>query len=482
MAALRGAAARLSALLVVGALAKTAVYVPPQAGVLDPVGFLEWITSSAAAGYDTLELQRGTYNVTQAAGSAAHVVLTGPLNGVTIDFRGSTLQLQQRAGGAFYVAELNACAVLNVTVHWAVPTSNTAAVVAIDPAGLYYDVAVPPGHPEEDFAVNTVSACSLFDGSLADEPFKTGAGDLYVTNTTALGAPGSYRLHFGGSVLPPNGNATVGDWLGCRTSGSHGFVVDGCEATLFQDVTLYGGGCFAFFHTAGNDAPGGRGGNTFRRIAVRRPGPIAPSQVRPMLSSSADGFHCAGSRRGPVIEDSHLERMPDDGIALHGQYTIVTDSAPVVGPGQVVVQAVNGYRDDFATGDRVLLYRPEFLPTDGVGAGYAGPAVAAPPAPTYPHYFTVSAVAAAPAGYTPPSNASRSMPSLHLTGPYRVLTLAQALPPGVGFDWILTNAERKCSGFALRGNTIAQHRARGMLIKASDGVIQGNVINGSTSE
>jgi hypothetical protein len=50
----------------------------------------------------------------------------------------------------------------------------------------------------------------------------------------------------------------------------------------------------------------------------------------------------------------------------------------------------------------------------------------------------------------------------------------------VDFDWVANNADRNGNGFVLRNNTIENHRARGMLIKASDGIIEGNLINGST--
>ena len=54
------------------------------------------------------------------------------------------------------------------------------------------------------------------------------------------------------------------------------------------------------------------------------------------------------------------------------------------------------------------------------------------------------------------------------------------LPAALGFDYIAFNAARSCSGFALRNNTIRNHRARGMLVKASLGTIEHNTIVNST--
>ena len=55
-----------------------------------------------------------------------------------------------------------------------------------------------------------------------------------------------------------------------------------------------------------------------------------------------------------------------------------------------------------------------------------------------------------------------------------------ALPTALGFDWVVFNTDRGCSTFSLRNNTIRNHRARGMLIKASNGMIEGNTIENST--
>jgi polygalacturonase len=49
-----------------------------------------------------------------------------------------------------------------------------------------------------------------------------------------------------------------------------------------------------------------------------------------------------------------------------------------------------------------------------------------------------------------------------------------------GFDWPASNPAALGSGFVVRNNTIRHHRARGILIKADDGLIEGNTIDGST--
>jgi hypothetical protein len=83
-----------------------------------------------------------------------------------------------------------------------------------------------------------------------------------------------------------------------------------------DDVTVYNAAAFAVVEA------GGEGLNHYR-ITVK-PGPRPPgARSDPLLSSSADAFHSVGVRRGPVLEDCHFEAMGDDGIAIHGTYSLV---------------------------------------------------------------------------------------------------------------------------------------------------------------
>jgi hypothetical protein len=64
------------------------------------------------------------------------------------------------------------------------------------------------------------------------------------------------------------------------------------------------------------------------------------------------------------------------------------------------------------------------------------------------------------------------------TGPYFEITLDA--PLAADFDYLASNPAATGSGYILRGNTIANHRARGMLLKADHGLVEGNTIDGSS--
>ena len=439
----------------------------PDGSALNATDWVSWITTQAAAGVSTLILAPGSYTVEQVPSTRAHVVFP-PLQNVTLTCDGVTLTMLKRTSGALYASQWTGVTITGLSVRYAQPPSNSARIVAINTGSTpSLDIIVEEGMPEDDFVAGTASSCNVFDAS--SRLMKPFTWDLHVSPLTPL--PGQARGYRG--VLANSGmllNISVGDYIGCRVVGGQMTVtLDGTEECTWRDVTLFGGPCFGFLES-GLNVPGMRGGNTYERIAIRFPDAPPGALFPPLLSTSADGFHSSGVPRGPTIHDSSFEGMNDDGIAIHGAFTLITDADAVAG---TVTIALHGGLREYNVGNAVLLYDPTFAPY---------------PTPLAPSYFdataslyTITAAVPAAEGYRPPHNVSHTMPSQSLVPgdvSYAVLTLVgkTPLPTGLTFDWILSDASSCGNGFSLRNNTIQNHRARGMLIKASNGEIVGNRI------
>lgn len=452
------------------AAAQSSTYTP-TGGVLNASAFAAWLTARAAAGDSTLVLAAGTYNLSApSAGARAHLVLP-PIHGVHVDASGVTLTLSARRAGAVYVTGWVAVALTGLHLRYAEPPSNSAAVDAVDAVAGTADVSVEPGMPIEDFVAGTVASCNVFDAHT--RLMKPATWDVYVTAVAPLGGR-AFRLTAAnvGQLL----HTAPGDLLGCRLpGGDHTFVVDGCEISTFSGITLYDGPLFGFLHTGG-PAVGARGGNVFDRVAVRLPAPPPGASAPPLLSTTADGFHAVNVPRGPTITNSHFEGMNDDGIAIHGTFSLVTDADVAGGRLWVAAQACGTAQ--FAVGEAVALHDGSFAPQPPLGPG---------PGPRARTLYTVLAVARAPPDYAPPRNTSHTVPRQSLApGAVTFVVLSVAgpggapLPAGTGFDWLATNAGRVGAGFAIRNTTVANHRARGMLIKAGGGVIEGCTVANSS--
>ena len=150
--------------------------------------------------------------------------------------------------------------------------------------------------------------------------------------------------------------------------------------------------------------------------------------------------------------------MPDDGINLQGKFSLVTDADIAT---KRIWIAVTFDENSYISGDTLRLYDKGFQP-----AGI----------------LTIASVDKASPSYKPPFNTSKSLPRfLNLTvAHFLIITAKEDVPSSCGFDYVISNSNHTGNGFSLTNNTIYNHRARGMLIKASHGRIENNTIDGST--
>ena len=431
-------------------------YTPPNA-TFDSAAFSAWLL--AHAGAPSLRVAPGTFTLPPPLGRA-HLVLP-PLTATSLDFSGVTLVCADRKGAGVYLSGWAGAALTGLTLRYARPPSSSALITAVGGATL--DVAVEPGHPVDDYADGTVASCNVFSpGSRLRKPLTF---DVYVVRVQALGAPSAFRVT--AANAGQLAGIAAGDLLGCRVpGGGMAVTIDGAANCTFRDVALFGGPSFGFLEA------GGGGGNAYLNVSIRFPAAPPGAASAPLLSTSADGLHSSGARVGPRVEGALFEGMDDDGIAVHGGFMLVTDAAPAGGGGGGgrLWATLHGA---LQAGDHLLLYDGAFVPAP------------LPPPPSFaPAAFTVLAVAPAPRAYAPPFNVSKTMPSQKLPAPggYQVIDLAgpASLPPGVGFDFVAANANGVGAGFVLRNNTVRNHRARGMLIKGSHGLIEHNVITNSS--
>ncbi|HLY75631.1 MAG TPA: right-handed parallel beta-helix repeat-containing protein, partial [Planctomycetota bacterium] len=191
---------------------------------------------------------------------------------------------------------------------------------------------------------------------------------------------------------------------------------------------------------------GGGGGNRYQYTVTFGPRPPGATEA-PLLACNADAFHSSGVRRGPTLEGCLFEGMGDDGIPIHGAYALIVGSQ-----GKALVSTDGVLRE----GDPLRLFNPD--------GGFAGEA---------------KVVSIRPLGNFVVGTKSRFHGFSDLSRRRFVEVLTDP-PLPAGFDWQASNPAALGSGFVLRNNVIRNHRARGILVKADDGLIEGNSIDGST--
>ena len=309
-------------------------------------------------------------------------------------------------------------------------------IEAIDPDGTWIDLRVDAGYPADYLNQKTTGYC--FDRKTRQ--WKAGTFDYGIASTEPRDG-GLVRLHLDGH-LGRNNQMLPGDLMGFRGPGGSDIAVFGCAKMKIIGVTLLGGTGFCMHES------GGEGANYYSyrlTYCPRPPGAITD----PLIASNADAFHSSGIRHGPTLENCSFEGMCDDGVPIHGEYAMVASS----GTKELII-AGPGDRNFFRNGDPVRLL--------DTGAGYVGEAK------------VINSQLAA--GFHPAEPLKdKKFVRCHR---FYQLTLDHDLPAKPGDRVSDPNANG--SGFVVRHCTIRNHRARGMLIKADDGLIEDNRIEGST--
>lgn len=268
--------------------------------------------------------------------------------------------------------------------------------------------------------------------------------------------PGRKRWRFSQPIR--QGRALFGEWgqstgarLGDRivlaNRGESAIKLVGCENIRLERVTVFSALGYAFFED------GGAGGHSYVRCRIVRP----PGTGR-LLTTAADGLHSYLARKGPLIEDCIFEDTADDAIAVHGFFSLVVGQ-----PDDQTAHIVAPFGLDFEAGDAL-----EFLPV--------------------PHGHPVS------------TNTVRKVTAVDSVGPGDPLAerLRQWSNAGFGIRdipnktiWmvefessldlpaapmILASSRSSAgSGAIVRNSAVRRSHRRGVLIKADDVRLEGNI-------
>jgi hypothetical protein len=380
----------------------------------------------------------GTYEVIPPE-SGSHLQFE-KLSHFEIDARGVTLLLADQTRGGIEFRDCNAVTFRGATVRYEIPPFTQGRVEAISADGTSYDVRIEKGYPVnlEDRRYFPLRPTGyLFDRTT--RWWKPGTYDLGAKRVERL-QPDLFRFFWSKPMGPDVQPVAVGDLIAFRGSGRHNITVLNSTKVRIEEVTINNAGSFAVWES------GGAGENRYK-ITVRRGPRPKDATADPLLSSTADAFHSSNVRKGPIVEHSSVEAKPDDGIAIHGTYALIFEASG----DQLVVN-----KSTFEVGDPIRIYDADGRP--------AAEAVVRSVAPLPDYHNTMKSV--------------RTTLSDNTRGPYFNVTLDH--PVQAAFDYLAENPAATGAGYILRYNTIRNHRARGMLLKASNGLVEHNDIDGST--
>ena len=391
------------------------------------------ILESYRAGEHHIVIPPGTYRLTP-RGRSSHLELHD-ISDFAIDAVGVEFVFTDQTRGGIDFRNCRNVRLSGATIRYQTPPFTQGVVVSTSNGGATYVVQIEKGYPTNLDDARYFPAqpiAYLFDQKT--RWWKPGTYDLYGTAIARLGQD---RFRVDWNRAQP---AAPGDLVAFRGSGSHNVTLVNCARMEITGVTIFNAASFAVWESQGD------GGNRYTVAVKRGPRPLG-ARTDPLFSSTADAFHSVEMRRGPVLERCEFESMGDDGIAIHGIYSFVFEAR-----GNTLVLNHNSFRP----GDPLRLLDPHGRPV--------GEAVVA----------TVRSLDR----FTNTRKSGRISLADNTQGPFYEVKLDHPLM--ADFDYLASNPAAVGSGYVLRGNTIRNHRARGMLLKADNGLVEGNTIEGST--
>lgn len=390
------------------------------------------ILAAYNAGQGSVTLTPGDYEV--AAGTANTILSLSGLSNFTINATGVRLIAKE----------------LKQVVRFANSDNLTVNGLVIDYDPLPFTQGTVTRVTATSFDVRIHDGYQMATGSprvIAYDPqtrrVKDGTATRYDVGLSNLGN-GSFRLTRGVADA-----LAVGDFVSMTlpTLIPHGMLLENSSNVTLTDVRVHASTSFGVFERGG-------GNNTYNNIqVVPGPTPAGASQPR-LLSSNADGFHSKHTTVGPSITGAHIAAQGDDGIAINTDFHLVGGAGGL----QIEVGAKNGSLN-FQVGDRIRGYNR----TTGAIADAIVQSITRDES-------LDSGLASIQNTYLPSAFSDLD------TGFRLTLDQPLALNPGD----LISSPDRNGSGYQVRNSLIENHRARGMLLKASDGIVENNTIDGST--
>jgi hypothetical protein len=414
-----------------------ATYTPPSSFNFDVSLFTQWVWSQVALGVYEVAVAYGTWPVFPSDIPGSNYPLWfRNLNHFTMWFDNVTLVFQDYKKAGFSFDSCTNVTLRGVTTIYSEPTFSQALVTNItvsptDNQTLWVDVEICKGYPNRFMLNQNSIAGYIFNGTtrLPYEPSKW-IEVSFLSTSQNLTNDGSRLRFFMSSGYVTTGSLNIGDYITARGYFTQFFYAYNSSLLSYIDVTILNCGGFGFFAYAGD------GGHLYRRVRITYAPPPVNGGTPPLITCSADGLHYMAIKQGPTIQNSLFEGTQDDAITIHGIMAKVTN---VYGARQFRIKT--GYDSyTYSVGDILRIYTASYVPR-----GYA----------------YVSAV--------------------HINTDWSLnVILTGAIANSIQVNDIVADVSDQGNGFLIENSLIRWNRARGMLIKASNGIIRNNIVNGSS--
>jgi hypothetical protein len=265
------------------------------------------IDKAIASGNSTLTLPPGFHRV-------KGTIIVRDVERFSIDGKGATLLIPP-TGELLDFSGIHDITIRNLTVDCDPLPFTQGTITGISDDFREFEYEVHPGYPTlerfaEEFEVIGRNGIFVYDPQTLR--WRQDVPDLYSRDSTMI-TPTKGRFSFN-HVMPGYRNIKVGDYVAFKNMRGNALLFEGCGNITMEDVTVNTGpGAGFLMRTC-------YGAVKMTRCTIERgPKPDGATHER-LLSTVADGFNLAYSRQGIVMEDCEFSNMGDDSVNLHGTF------------------------------------------------------------------------------------------------------------------------------------------------------------------
>lgn len=440
----------LKSIFIVAAFSCASVF----AGVIspeDPLSVQREIDAAFKAGLKKVVIPAGTYRLPRPESLPWHLRFIG-LKDFEIDATGVTLIFTGRDKRSIMFDNCTNVTFRGATLLREIPPFSQGKIQSIAEDRSSVQIKIDAGYPTDlddaRYFHHHPPVIDLYQPGT--QKLKPLVPDLYIANVERLG-PDLFRFIFR-APLHPAIPVAVGDGAAWRGKEGGDLGLWECERMRMENITLRNGMGLAFTEL------GGEGGNLWKNCKITyAPKPEGAVDL-PLIACATDGLNSGATRNGPRIEDCLFEGLNDDSVNIHGSYGLVAE----VGEKRVVVDWRNPHR---AARNPIALARPgdtlRFYDRKG---SLSGEAVVV----SYKALENYSSPDLGKIDSRVFSDRSKAV--------YWEIALdrsVKAVPAGV-----VGNPSQTGRGFVIKNSTFRNSRAHGLFIRADQGLIEGNTVEG----
>lgn len=407
--------------------------------------FTEIVNRALAAGQRNIDIPKGSYYMKMENGEPLRL---NNLKDVTINANGSEI-ITRQPSLAIILRNCENVKLKGFSIDCEKLPFTQAKIVAVDKDGLWWDAAIMVGYPPIDTAHKLPDRIQIFDPHTQN--LKKNIYTYFANVFSKIEKVNKRTFRFYKKQKNEDANEAVGDYIVMSLDVGHiqphSIVVSKSKKISLEDISIYSGNCFGFFEDQCES-------NSYNRCRITKKTDDPKVAIPRLRSINADAFHSKSATVGPTITNCIFMYNGDDGIAIN------TSLYKVVGSQKNNVDIVSTYGDfKFNTGDMM-----RFIDAEGRVIGDAK--LIGMDGKTNFSDKELQKV----------EQIFKTTKEEKVRAKFKRLILDRKIDIGAG--GVVSSLATGGDGFVVKNNSIGYNRARGILIKSSNGIISGNTIVG----